>query len=130
MGWTLKILPHRLGIYKLPPTATVPQELLGTRFISITRCPTEISIVCEEGNCPGYEIQNNGWRCLKVDASLPLDAIGVLASISTALASAGVSIYVVSTYETDYVLVKDAQLACAIDCLTEAGHQVYDGSEF
>jgi uncharacterized protein len=93
-------------------------------FFSITRTADELSVVCAERDAPKDAKVEGGWRAMKVEGTLDFSLTGVLASISAPLADAGVSIFVVSTYETDYVLVKEASLMKAVPALEAAGHSV------
>lgn len=93
-------------------------------FLSITRTSDELSIVCPENEVPEGAKVDGGRRAMKVEDPLDLSMVGVLASITTPLAEAGVCIFVVSTFDTDYVLVKEANLEEAVSALEGAGHSV------
>ena len=123
-GLKLKVLPERYGIYCLHPDSEIPKELLFAKIVSITRTSKELTLVCEEGKISEYEQKEVGWRCLKVDSSFNFDAIGVIASIAAPLVDIGVSIYVVSTFDTDYILLKDDRLKESVECLTRKNHQI------
>lgn len=91
-------------------------------FCSITRTPNEVSIVCESDLLPpGYSSREDGWTCLQVDGILDFSLTGVLSQISGSLASAEISLFAVSTYDTDYVLVKEKTLNQAKQALRNAG---------
>jgi len=97
----------------------VPADLDASTLLSVTRTPSELSIVCRESpRLPGKV--EPGWRCLVVDGTLEFDQVGVLASLAQPLAAAGVSIFVISTYDTDYLLVKEEKLGLAIESLRAA----------
>lgn len=93
-------------------------------FVSLTMSGAEISLVCEEDKAPEGCKAETGWRALKIIGPLDFSLVGILADISSVLAQAKVSIFAVSTYETDYVLVKDESLKCALQALTAKGHTV------
>jgi len=93
-------------------------------FFSVTRTHEELSIVCPESVIPVDVKQESGWRMLKVEGPLEFGLTGVLASIATPLAQAGISIFSIATFNTDYVLVKDALVAEAVKALHAAGHTV------
>lgn len=93
-------------------------------FCSVTRTHDELSIVCAQANVPDNVRCEREWRALKVDGQLDFALTGILASIATPLADAGISIFSISTFDTDYVLLKQDKLAEAIDCLRQAGHRV------
>ncbi|MDQ3137846.1 MAG: ACT domain-containing protein, partial [Gemmatimonadota bacterium] len=86
--------------------------------------PDELSITAAESSVPEGVRCERPYRALRVRGPLPLDLVGILAAIADPLASAGLSIFAISTFETDYVLVKAADLEPAIRVLERAGHQV------
>ena len=93
-------------------------------FSSITRTSEELSIVCAESLVPKGVKHEAGWRLFKVDGPLDFALTGVLASVVAPLAQAGISIFSIATFNTDYVLVKDARIAEAVKALQSAGHSV------
>ncbi|MBS1854339.1 MAG: ACT domain-containing protein [Acidobacteria bacterium] len=122
---TLHLLEERLAICRLPPSAAIPPWAAGGAFLSITRTADELSVVCAESAAPGDARCERGWRALKVEGPLDFALTGILASIAVPLADARVGIFAVSTFDTDYVLVKEDSLAEALRALTAAGHTVY-----
>ena len=117
------LLESRYAVCKLPPDAALPSWARGA-FVSLTRTPEELSVVCLE-NAVSKEVQREeGWRLLKVAGPLLFSQIGILAALTAPLAEAGVSIFVISTFNTDYLLVKDARLTEAISALEAAGHSL------
>jgi hypothetical protein len=94
---------------------------IGGEFWSITRTYDELSIVCPQECVPSGVLYEGGWRVLKVLGPLSFALTGILASISGALAEAGISIFALSTYDTDYILVKASQLEGAIEALRKQG---------
>lgn len=123
----LHIVPGTLAVCRLDPGAGVPGWASGGVLSAIIRTPEELSIVCEQRNVPPDIRCEGGWRALKVAGPLDFSLIGVLASLAGALADAGVSVFALSTYDTDYLLVKADTLERAIDALEAAGHRVADG---
>jgi hypothetical protein len=118
---SLRLLEDRFAVCRLPPDEKIPPLTDASAFQSITRTPTELSIVCRESpDLPGRV--EAGWRCLVVDGILEFDQVGILAGLAQPLAEAGVSIFVVSTFDTDYLLVKEDQLSLALKSLQSAGH--------
>ncbi|MBL8795351.1 MAG: ACT domain-containing protein [Planctomycetia bacterium] len=89
---------------------------------SITRTPDELSIVCEESLVPEGVTCERSWRCLRVAGTMSFSMVGVLASLVQPLATAGVSAFAVSTFDTDYILVKETDLEKARQALREAQH--------
>jgi hypothetical protein len=125
MSLTLTLLPDVYAICRLDATSAIPVWTLGASgFVSITRTGDELPIVCTEASTPDDVTASRGLRCLRVAGPLDFALVGVLASLATPLVEAGVSICAVSTYDTDYLLVRDAHLAAAIQALTAAGHTV------
>ena len=120
----LSIQPNVYGIYRLPPKYPIPDEVLLKRNVSITRSEKELTIVCEKRNIAGINGKEVGWKSIKIDMAFDLDTVGVIAAIATPLAKSGISIYVVSTFDTDSVLVKEARIEEAIDRLTAEGHRI------
>ena len=121
---TLLVLPDTFAICRLSPDAPMPDWALTGSFFSIARTVDELSIVCPQSNVPP-EIQcDRDWRCLKVEGPLDLSLIGILASLTVPLARAGIGIFAVSTYDTDYVLVKEKRLEEAVLVLSQEGHHV------
>jgi hypothetical protein len=123
-GLTLHVLPERLAVCRLAPDAPVPEPPASAGFWSVTRTGEELSIVLPEDKVQaGWEAET-GWRCLQVEGPLDFGLTGILASLATPLAEAGMSIFALSTYDTDYVLVKEDDLERARRALVASGHQV------
>lgn len=120
----LEILPDRLAICRLEPEDATLDWDLGEGFLSVTFTEDEVSVVCEEPFAPPDAHIERGWRCLRVIGPLDLEMVGVLATLSKTLAAAGIPIFVVSTFNTDYVLVRNALLDEAVRALGDAGHDV------
>ncbi|MFN7972757.1 MAG: ACT domain-containing protein [Acidobacteriota bacterium] len=108
---------------RLPPGA-LPDWLGTSAFTSVTRTAAETSIVAPDRSIPAGAVAERGWAMLRVRGPIPFEQIGVLASIAGPLARASVSIFAVSTYDTDYVLVKHGDLARAIEALAADGHTI------
>jgi uncharacterized protein len=121
----LHVLDAPLAIARLDPDARVPAwASLDTPLSCITRTPSELSIVCADECVPAEVRCERGWRALAVEGQLDLSLTGVLASLATPLARAGVAIFAISTFDTDYVLVREAQLELAVAALRGAGHEL------
>ena len=115
---TLSILPEKLGICHLDEKSLIPSWALEkTNFISITRTMDELSITLPQEKIPGGVMVEKDWRAFKLEGDLGLASIGVIASLAKPLADAGISIFNVSTYETNYVLVEDKNLEKAKEIL-------------
>ena len=120
----LEIVEGRYAVVRLGPGDAVPPWAAGGPFVSVTRTDAELSIVCLETAVPPGQPGEGGWRGLRVVGPLGFGMTGILASLATPLASSGVSIFVVSTYDTDYVMVQERDLERAKDALARAGHTV------
>ncbi len=120
----LTVLQGKFTIHRAQPESEIPAELLKAPFLSITRTDEELSLVLPED----YPFQSGksepGWRCIKVCGPLDFSLTGILASLSRSLAEAGVSIFALSTFDTDYLLVKEQGLETAIQALEESGHNI------
>jgi hypothetical protein len=124
----LCLLAGRFAICRLPADDAVPAWAAGGPFSSITRTSDELSIVCAEGLAPAGSPGEGGWRVFQVAGPLDFSLTGILAAIASPLAKAGVSIFAVSTFLTDYILVKEENLASAVEALRTAGHSVVGAS--
>ena len=125
------MIPGAYAICRLPAKAPLP-AWAGKAFTSITRTADELSIVCDERRLPpdldGLDLRvARGWALLKVHGPFPLDVVGVLASVAKPLAEAEVSLFALSTFDTDYILVRRTHVNQAIAALTLAGHTLVDG---
>jgi hypothetical protein len=117
------VFPGSFAVLRLGPDADVPVDLLVPPFHSVTRTPAELSVVCPEGGVPEGSRAETGWALLALAGPFPFEMVGVLASVLEPLAAAGVSIFALSTFDTDYVLVKREKLADAVAALAAAGHE-------
>ncbi len=120
----LTILPEIFSICRLAKDSGIPDWACAAHFVSITITPQELSVVCPEIQVPEGIQRDAGWRCLKVEGPLELSATGILASLTNPLAQEGISVFAVSTYDTDYLLVKAQQLEKAVKVLTGNRHIV------
>lgn len=119
----LELLPQSLAVCRLAPNADLPSWAnASASFLTISRTAEELSITAEQRVIPAEVPCERGYRGLRVRGPLPLDLIGILASLAGPLADAGISIFAISTYDTDYVLVKGADLEAARRALERAGH--------
>ena len=121
----LEVLPDLLAICRLPPDAALPEWATAPGpFLTISRTSEELSITTLQANVPPDVRCERDYRALRVRGTLPPDLVGILVSIAEPLARAGLSIFAISTYDTDYVLVKARDLPAALEVLRKAGHQV------
>jgi len=118
----LSLLPERYSVCRLAPDAPLPPWATAGAFSSITRTPDELSIVCLAAAVPPGVAQEADWRVFRVAGPLDFALTGILASLAGPLAEAGVPIFAISTFDTDYLLIRGPDLDRAITVLTEAGH--------
>jgi hypothetical protein len=124
-GLPLEVLPDTLAICRLPPDAALPSWAAApSSFTTISRTREELSITARQREVPAGVRCERDYRVLRVRGTLPPDLVGILLSIAEPLAAAGLSIFAISTYDTDYVLVKARDLAAALEALRAAGHDV------
>ncbi len=121
----LTLLPGRFAVCRLPVGASIPaRPAKHAGFFSVTQTDEEISIVCSEGDAPPGAKCEPGWRIFKIEGPFPFEVVGILVSIVGPLADAGVPIYALSVFSTDYVLVKECDSGAAARALEAAGHHV------
>ena len=121
---TLAHVPGCFAIVRLDPGAPIPAWATISDFFSITGTTDELSIVCPQQSVPEGVNCERGWRCLRVAGTIPFSVVGVLASLTTPLAEAGISVFAVSTFDTDYLLVKGADVERTVDVLRRRGHTI------
>jgi hypothetical protein len=113
----------RYAVARLDRDAAIPSWPRG-ELIAITRTPDELSIVCDDDAVPPDVRAERGWRCLAVAGPIAFEIVGVAAAITTALADAKISVFCMSTFDTDYVLVKEESFDRACAALRAAGHEI------
>jgi hypothetical protein len=124
---SLQVLLSEFAVVRLPPDAGLPWWAANSReLLSHTRSLEETSIVCEARRVPGEVQAERGFRALRIEGTIPFQATGVLASLATPLASASVPVFVISTFDTDYLLVPGTLLGTAVQALRGAGHSVVE----
>jgi hypothetical protein len=121
---SLIIMPQRFAICRLSADEPIPTFLSHSPFFSITQTSDELSVVLSEEIVPADWKAETGWRCLKVIGPLDFDLTGSLASLAMPLCAADISIFVISTYDTDYLLVREENLKKATQILLKSGHAV------
>jgi hypothetical protein len=120
----LSVLAQRFAVCRFDADDVIPDWLEEIDFWSITRTSEELSIVLPEARVPASWKSEKGWRCLKVLGLLDFGLTGILVSLASPLAEAGISIFAISTYDTDYMLVRDHDLEEAKKVLSDAGHAI------
>ncbi len=120
----LDLTPDAYAICRWKAHEPVPDWVSGGAFLSVTRTPTELSAVCAAESVPAGTVCESPWRMFAVRGPLDFALTGVMASLASPLADAAVSMFAVSTYDTDYVLVRAGDLERALAALRNAGHRV------
>jgi chitin disaccharide deacetylase len=120
----LLLLPERYAICSLREGHAWTPPSGDCAFLSVTQTKQGFSVVCQERYAPRAAHTDQGWRCLEVQGPLDLSLVGVLAGLSTPLAQEGISLFAVSTFDTDYLLVREASLQAAVAALRTGGHHV------
>ena len=113
-----------MAVCRFESTAALPDWIDKTAFYSITHTQEELTLVCREALVPPGTKCESGWRCFRVQGVLDFSEIGIIYTLTQPLAKSGVSVFVISTYDTDYFLVKEKDLAKAVEVLTAAGHEI------
>ena len=126
MKLTLLLLPDHLTVCQLSPDSPFPSWAVGNNILSLTRSTEELSIVCESTAVPKNIIAESGWRALKIQGPLDFSQIGILTALSTILAEAEISIFAISTYNTDYLLIKENNIIKGKQALSQAGYKILD----
>ena len=120
----LHLLPSTLAICRLPADAAFPEWARPGDLLAFLQTRQELSVICEERYVPPEIKAERGWRAFKVQGTLDFTMVGVLASILDPLREAGISILALSTFDTDYVLVKNSRLDPALLALQAAGFAI------
>jgi hypothetical protein len=123
MNLELIVLPETFAICRLDPNVPIPHWANG-EFVSITRTPDELSIVCGQDHVPDGVQCESDWRCLRVAGELDFSLVGVIATLTKVLADAGISVFVISTFDTDYILLSKVDVDRAVMALEKAGYSV------
>ena len=117
------VLFETFTIHKLSPDESIPEEILNCNYYSVSKTEYELSLVCSEV----IEVQSlqssKGWKCIKVKGPLDFNLTGILAGISDILAQTNISIFAISTFDTDYILVRKHDLSSATTTLRQAGYK-------
>lgn len=130
MSHNFSVLPGTYALVRFAPETPLPEWAFASPgFTSVTRTADELSIVCPDDAVPEGVRNEGGWRAVKLHGPFAFDQVGVLSSFTVPLAQAGVAIFALSTFDTDYVLVKASQLGQAIEALRAAGHS-YQAADF
>ncbi len=116
------ILDDPFTIHRFPPDQPIPEQIHKGSVYSITRTDEELSVVCPSSTPVDSNTHETGWSCLKVMGPLDFSLTGILANIAAVLANKKISIFAISTYDTDYILIKSKKLSLARKALKSCGH--------
>ena len=121
---SLEILPQLFSVCKVE---SITAEDLKAEYTFFARTDCELSLVCPTENAPENTLaREDGWRAFRIVGVLDFSLIGILAGISAVLAEAGIGIFAVSTYNTDYILVKEENLGKAVSALADGGYTILE----
>lgn len=124
----LERLEIRLAVCRLDPGSDLPSWVdQSAEFTSVTRTKDELSVVCPVDSVPDGVSREGPWRAFRVRGPIVMTLIGVVAALANPLADAGISIFAISTFDTDYILVHEPDFDAAIGALTRAGHVFVPG---
>ena len=123
---SLRILDGEYAIHRFDSGSKIPADIFDSEFYFIGKTDDELSVVCRADICLKSSTRDSDWSCLKVVGPLDLGLIGILADIASVLAQGKISLFVVSTYDTDYILVKTVSLADARTLLSKASFDIID----
>ncbi len=123
MRLRISILPSRLAVCRLAPDAGLPAWVRGA-FTSVTRTADELSVVCDDDAVPSDVKAERGWRAMRVEGPIPFETTGVAAALAAPLAAAKISVFLLATFDTDYLLLKEEVFDAAAGILRAAGHDV------
>ncbi|MEQ1352385.1 MAG: ACT domain-containing protein [Candidatus Acidiferrum sp.] len=123
---TLSVLSKTFVICKLPADAPVPAWATQGKLFSITRTSDELSVVAEKGMVPENLRGDTTWRAMKAHGPFAFSEVGVLAALVAPLAEAGISVFALSTFDTDYLFTGETHLQAAVAALCKAGHTIHE----
>jgi hypothetical protein len=121
---TLELLGNEYSVYRFDPDYKIDENILSGEFISVTRTRDELSIVAQQGKFSDFLNSEEGWKILKISGVLDFSLIGIMSKLSTILANENISVFVMSTYNTDYIMVKKDNVKKAIEILEKNGYEV------
>jgi len=120
----LELLENEYSVYKFDPEYGINGNILTNDFISITRTKDELSIIAQKNELNGFLEVENGWKIFKINGILNFSLVGILSKISTILANENISIFVMSTFNTDYIMVKKENIKNAIEILIKNNYEI------
>jgi len=124
-SFVISVLKDDYKVCRLNAFEGIPDGVLDTPLSSITRTAEELSIVCPNSVAPDQLKSEQKWKCLKIHGPLGFDEVGIISSLTKILADVDISVFVLSTFDTDYILVKRLNIDKAAKVLSEKGHELY-----
>lgn len=119
----LHVLDFPLAVVRLEPTEPVPEYALQSPFFSITKTASELSLFLAEDCVPEGTDASTGWRAFHIEGTIDIGITGIISALTMPLAAKQISVFSISTHDTDYLIVPDDRLEDAIDVLRRAGYQ-------
>ena len=119
----LTVLSETFMIHKLSPDASIHEKILKSNYYSVSKTENELSLVCSEVIEVRSLQSSKGWKCIKVAGPLNFNLTGILAGISDILAKENISIFAISTFDTDYILVRTRDISSSRTILRLAGYK-------
>jgi hypothetical protein len=119
-----RVISGSFAVCRLAAADPVPQWATKGTFTSLTRTADELSIVCPAENVPQAHKPETSWACLKIEGPFVFSQIGILHAFIQPMVEAGISIFALATYDTDYVLIQNPSADKAIQALQNAGHEL------
>ena len=129
MTLRFRLLDGSYAVARLDATSPIPPWSTRGAFTSVTRTHEELSVVWDEASVPDDVRAERGWRALQLEGPIPFEMTGVAARFTSVLAARAISVFVISTFDTDYLLVKEASLAASIAALRDDGCEVTDAPQ-
>jgi uncharacterized protein len=124
MTLQLNVLSGRYAVSQLPANSPIPSWVPSTGFSSVSRTADELSIVCDQSVVPAGIKHQGDWACLSLVGPFEFTLVGILTAVLIPLRDAGVGIFALSTFDTDYVMVAAPKIDTALAALRAAGHTV------
>ena len=120
----LELLDKDYSVYQFNVDHQINKNIFDHDFISITKTKNEISVVATTGLFEQFVKREDNWKILKIDGILDFNLTGIISKISAILANNGISVFVISTYNTDYIMIKEDKLEKTIKVLEENEYKV------
>jgi hypothetical protein len=124
-SFVISVLKDDYKVCRMNAFEGIPEWILDTPLSSITRTAEELSIVCPISVAPDQLKYEQDWKCLKIHGPFGFDEVGIISNLTKVLADADISVFVLSTFETDYILVKRLNIEKAAKILSDKGHELY-----